>query len=1438
MIASQTLPAPPSNFATSECGADEDGNNRPNSPRAELPPHTLAVLGVLTEEVLADIRAITLPQELRGVTEAEVLSAVAGYFSLGKINAQIARISDKALYEKIQALHKDGTGALDTLHNFATQYFDPEGYASKSLLIHSIGELLGTVYRVYSELRERMADAKRAESEPPKLEPPVVSGSSRCDVLGESEGDQEWQPGKARPLELNSLPDPYPIAHIVNRSDDIDPRAHLLVDAHYAVSGDGLLRPVSVPHLPSSSSHWLGDSSMKLRFESEGTDGDVPEFPRFSITEVRSLDSANDDVTKGSIGSEVTYTQDPEKEEDYDHSPWSSHKAAICVPEIFTKLVEKFGDLDCSDEEKAQLVAQVFCSQNLIYSRDGQLSALLAACDPRHRLSLTLGLGMGDCTLFSAVLQQLLAHAEVNAVVEAGAVCSPNGECYERPGHARVKVYGSRSILRLDPTIWCVKITVHPIENESLEVLKDELLNADAEICYKIGQRARKLFTTPPWARSDGRTADSAQPFQTDDTFEQVGPNGNPERQEENAPQHGHQLSDDFERQTQITLYRLLASNEQDVLVAEVWAAYQDVLESGSETSGLDLRVLLNEQVAATLEKEVSLVGLEQSKICTVLPQMLQTLARRSGGCSYEEMGELIGAIDSLEVRTTLLARTLDSHTLHECAFALDSHCELKFSSDSARFLARLVLMLAEHPAGYGLSVDAEGSMTFHQKLILLTAQFSKQDRDIIIKAYVESYDTSVKILASLLCPESEKLYSPLTFPREVLASIFPALEDSAVEVAEKVFAAQDDCFFIGDKRDIDQNIAALLILGQYFPAHVRPELKPLVTYYVAYYLLDYGNKSVDFRCSPAVAELCDLVHMNDKRADLERKKFWEPCDLYTGSIVSSVAVLPRESWRSKEKAAEKAKLDFVRGYLLKELSVLGLLNVDEIADYLYIPSTQEIKAAFDALPLGELMTVGRPINLDSTQVRKAAELGLAMLAESSRKGVAVPHASLLRDAVDSGLINQATLELAKVVLNRRKADFNATRVDEAIPETIGYLFSIRDSLRLRSYLRIKTVCSLLDTGNLVTDASQSATEPITQALLGEDGVLRAQDSAYPSMAQLYLDTDSRLLTLGSEDYRIRRDNAPVRYGSSIRRLHKVVQVAHDTLARQSLPGDDRERSQQIVLSLLNQFPPDLQDSPALVRSHRVPSHVWQDEVAKSLRLQRTEGGARILRKISQSRNENFDSNRAYAPGDDVRAIDWRSSARRDGLVVRSYQKSSQSIADSYHLLVDLADLIEPPNFGFSRDKNRYHDDLNMSKLAVDTEMLTSIFDFVHSLAGEGKEVHLSVFAFGAVVVDDVVSSGRGSSKDDLSAHARVLNALTGYARSYAAFCTDVQCVPDAYSLAGLMNPHERAHFANHVDPGGLVLHLHGKATAQSPIDPALKELVAAGRAARINLGA
>jgi uncharacterized protein (DUF58 family) len=222
-----------------------------------------------------------------------------------------------------------------------------------------------------------------------------------------------------------------------------------------------------------------------------------------------------------------------------------------------------------------------------------------------------------------------------------------------------------------------------------------------------------------------------------------------------------------------------------------------------------------------------------------------------------------------------------------------------------------------------------------------------------------------------------------------------------------------------------------------------------------------------------------------------------------------------------------------------------------------------------------------------------------------------------------------------------------------------------------------------------------------------------------------------------------------------------------------------------------------------------------------------------LLRKISQSRNENFNSNRSYVPGDDLRAIDWRASGKSADLIVRNYQKSSRSIADSYHVLVDLSDVIESPKFGFFDVDS---DEFKMSELNTNTNMLSAITRFVSSLAEENKQVRLSVFAFGARVIDTIVATGRGSPNEDLSARSNGLEALSNFASRYADLCDSAQCVPDACCIDGLMNSAERASFRGDTDPGRLVIHLQGKASAKNPIDPALRELAATGKAARVLL--
>jgi hypothetical protein len=183
-------------------------------------------------------------------------------------------------------------------------------------------------------------------------------------------------------------------------------------------------------------------------------------------------------------------------------------------------------------------------------------------------------------------------------------------------------------------------------------------------------------------------------------------------------------------------------------------------------------------------------------------------------------------------------------------------------------------------------------------------------------------------------------------------------------------------------------------------------------------------------------------------------------------------------------------------------------------------------------------------------------------------------------------------------------------------------------------------------------------------------------------------------------------------------------------------------------------------------------------------------------------------------------------------LVVRTYQKSSRSIADSYHILLDLADVIESPEFEFPSSGVEF----KMNELQLDTKMLAAVSDFIHSLAEENRPVRFSIFAFGASVIDTVISTGQGRLKDDLHARTQALEALFRYAQSYAALCNAAQCVPDAYSIAGLMNPHERDHFVKRREPGRLVLQLHGKISAGNPIEPALQGLVAAGKAARVLL--
>jgi hypothetical protein len=1411
MSASQTL-----HPATAQPAASgENSPHKKQDARSELiPADTIAALGLLNDEALTKLRAVNLPDEFRSLTEPEIVRGIVAFFSSGEIATQLARISDKAIYDSVWALNTKGALTIATINDFATQFFDPKAVASKGLLIGAIGELVKDLYLNYSSLSELLIKAEKIQSESPKLEPPAFNGSNPvapCQVLGQSEDSQEWARDEGRELALKPLEDPSIVAYIVHRSHGIDPHAHLLVDSHYVVSRDGLLRPVSATEAPSSSSDRQGDSSITLRFTGESPNGAFPEIPRFVITEVLNPDSSRDDTQAHEPAYDVTYKPAPRKEAVLKHSKWDQERAELCVPEIFLKLVEKFDQLNCSPEEKAQLVAQVLRSQNLIYLRTEQLSKLLDACDPQYRLSLILGLGMGDCSLLSAALQQLLAHAKVNAVIEVGAMCSETGRSYEYPGHARVKVYGSQSILRLDPTTWCVQdIFVNPMDDESLEALIKELQTADAKTCYQIGQRARKAFTTPP----------------AGDQFE-VRSSSNKVSRDRYHPERGHRLRDDFEPQTQVALSRILASYDQDLLIAEVWDAYQWVLEACSDQDGTRDREFLTWKLAASLEREVELVGLDQSKILEFLPKMIQNFAGKYH-YSSDELSCFISHIESIEVRTTLLARTLDPSTAYYCARALAFNWELAPSSDAAWFLTRLVNMSMLGP--YKGCFTIEQNPHFHNRLLLFTARLPAQLRDQIIQAYAHSYGDKVDALLTLLVDEdSPRLYSPLIFPKEVFASIFPRFKDSPVEVVKGILSRFPDqrTGFPFSWVYTQREISALLIVCQYFPQQVHPELKPFITAHIAELLRKRGVKSVDFRGSQAVSALCDLVGVNDKKTGLARQDFWDLDELF-GDEYSSENMNPHNY---------KPVFPFILGYLLKELSALGLVDPHEIADSLYSPGEKDIGKVFDALRLTHMPNWCHGGYKDSSKKHRGVQLAIAIISDSSKKDVEVPHVNLLRKAVDSGLVDRPILDLVRIALSDRTAKLYHDALETAIPDAISYLFSIQDSLRLRSYVRIRTACEVLGAGDLNGFTSNVA-EQIKQKLVHESKSLKTKNSDYPDMAHLYWDVDSSFLTLESD---LKRDQFDSLYTfnadrrddmASMKKLWEVIKGARGALVNQDISSDDRERACQIVSSLLNLFLDAPENAPVFSMIKRVARHRWQDEVAKSVRLQRTEGAARMLRKITQSR-DNFDSNRNYVTGDDIRAIDWRASGRREQLVVRTYQKSRRSIADSYHILIDLAEIIESPRFGFVDTGTCKFE---MSELRVDMKMFAAVADFIHSLAEENRPVRLSVFAFGASVIDTDISTGLERSKDNVHARAHALEALLRHAERYAAMCHSVQCVPDAYSIAGLMNEHERAHFKKQTEPGRLVLQLYGKNSADNPTETVLHELIETGKAARVFL--
>lgn len=1404
----------------SETSAQADNCAAQGSDDQTIPPATKAALGAVGEDVLNLTRQRILPAETNEVSAVESLKEIITF--IRDAPTRTARISDNGTYARVSRLVTEASTRASTIDDFAAKYWDPQGTDGKALLLLSIQELFSGLCERYVELRELIVSSETRENVPPTFDPPALCNSVKCEVLSKAKGGVKWAAGESIPIGIEPADSSYVIAQIVSHSGGVDPHAHLLVDSHAIVSSEGLLTPISVPTPNSSLENSSGGLSITLRIDGRVTADKAPQVPQFSITTVRYVRTINEGIqsseAQGTMKpgsaesadrplSEITYKLNLLSERVSSFS-WTIPKAELCVPEIFTKLFKKFDETSFSDEDKAQLVAQAFCSQRLIYKRDGELADLLSVCNPKHRLSLILGLGMGDCKLLSAALQQLIAHAGLKSVIEAGAHCSPDGTTYQRPWHARVKVYCSDSILRLDPTVWCVQNTpLRPLTQEEMNSFRESLRGDDAAACYQVGETVRSLLT------ATDRDAPNRENALGDGLRE-----GQSAQRPSNVryPHHHHRLKDDLRDRSKMELYLLLASHEQDTLVAELWASYQKLIESvrfeGDRGFVCNGPALLSDKTIANLAQEVELVGLEGSRLCVLLPQMMQTICGTYLWVDcFNDFNYFIDQIASIDVRTALLARTLSVSTFVECAWALAEHPELSTSDESARFLTRLLLLLGEYPHDFGVDEDP----MFHKDITLLAAQFERPQRDAIVHAHATIVSTDSSSAAVSLLGGS-KLYSPDRFPKEIIATMFPEFTHEPVQLATKLFDAQRDNDSIG----INEKLIAILIICQYFDPHIYAELKLHVTQCVTICLTKHDAKGVNFSGNPAVSALCDLVYLDARKPPVEGMNF---VDLRKCFPVTHSEHQPVKRTNKNQ--------DFLRGYILKQLADLGLLDLDRIGSSLYNPNHAQIRATFDSLQIAS-PTIPSRKHHDSQKTRKAAEIFLATLIECNSKDRPFPHAELLKEVESSSLVDQGTLDLMKIVLNRHGRQFDKELPTKAIPDTVSYLFNIKDSLRLRSYVRVRAACSVLERAARPHNAQGTSHEESNTRHAVEEALLQPLQPSDRTMARLYLDTDSCLLIADSEGDDLNSNSSPAPIAiSSMRTLRSLVEDTRRFIDEQEPCSGRRQRARQIVTSLLNQFTPEAPKSHMRSPSNRAPTRLWRDAVAQSVRLQRTEGGKRILRQISESRNENLDSNREYRPGDDLRKVNWRASARCDGLISRTFQSSSQSIADSYHVVIDLADLICSPQLDLVPDDEA---EFVIWSVTTNTQMLGAVCQFLNSLVSEERRVHVSLFAYGSIVSESEIPDRTASPSERWQRLAVAMQSLSEYAERYRLFCVSTQCVPDAYSVIGLMNSDESAHYRQQIGPRGLVLHLCSERRASTLVDPFLRELVTTGRAAQV----
>ncbi|MCB0336156.1 MAG: hypothetical protein KDD62_07610, partial [Bdellovibrionales bacterium] len=165
---------------------------------------------------------------------------------------------------------------------------------------------------------------------------------------------------------------------------------------------------------------------------------------------------------------------------------------AVWLPESMRHalaVVQRDTSLDL--DTKVNLLCSAFFERDLIYTQSPGVFEIIAGLPAHLRYSFQAGFAAGKCDTLSYELQNYLALAGINAVVESGPVFNVLSDCYVYPGHSRVLVIDNN--MTIDPTLWTNKtLAIAEISTNAAMAVVASLQDNSQEVAYQMGCSLRK----------------------------------------------------------------------------------------------------------------------------------------------------------------------------------------------------------------------------------------------------------------------------------------------------------------------------------------------------------------------------------------------------------------------------------------------------------------------------------------------------------------------------------------------------------------------------------------------------------------------------------------------------------------------------------------------------------------------------------------------------------------------------------------------------------------------------------------------------------------------------------------------------------------------------------------------------------------------------------